>query len=216
MSRHTKSTKPPATSRQRVLEYLQAHRAVTIAELCSALHMTEANTRHHLAILEELGLAASVGRRPTGGRGRPARLFGPAERLLGDNLAALAGALLTELGLREAEAPGGLAQRLARQMASGMVGQKNTGGAGGLSGRIRSAVEQLNGCSYQARWEAHTSGPRLILGHCPYRVLLDGHPELCQVDCALLELLLGRQVEQLARLAPAADGLAQCVFRVRA
>lgn len=73
-------------------------------------------------------------------------------------------------------------------------------------------VEKLNGMHYQARWEAGADGPRIIFGRCPYAAVIEGHPELCQMDVGLLGNALGRDVRQLAKIEKA-QGV--CVFVVR-
>jgi predicted ArsR family transcriptional regulator len=65
---------------------------------------------------------------------------------------------------------------------------------------------------YQARWEAGADGPRIVLGHCPYGTVIEKHPELCQMDGALLAKLLGGEVRQTAKLEKGAGGLPYCVF----
>jgi predicted ArsR family transcriptional regulator len=197
------------TSRQRILEYIQSHRAVTIGELSDALHMTEANARHHLAILQERDLVEVVAMRPPKGKGRPCKVFSPSEQALGHNLDRLTAALLSEFGGRYG--PGerldllqGAAERLAGQVPS----------VGSLTGRLSLAVQQLNQLNYHARWEAHGAGPHMILGHCPYAPILSEHPELCHLDAALLERLLGGEVEQLAKQALDERGIPHCVFHL--
>jgi predicted ArsR family transcriptional regulator len=65
---------------------------------------------------------------------------------------------------------------------------------------------------YQARWEAHADAPRLTLGHCPYAAILPEHPELCALDAALLETLLGAPATQVAKLARDGRGGMYCLF----
>ena len=78
--------------------------------------------------------------------------------------------------------------------------------------RLASTIERLNSMHYQARWEAGAEGPRIILGHCPYRAIIADHPELCQMDAALLTELLQDEVMQTAKLEPGAGGLPFCGF----
>jgi predicted ArsR family transcriptional regulator len=85
------------TSRQKLLDYVRDHRAVTAGEVSQALKMTEANARHHLEILREQGVVQVTGRRPSTGKGRPARIFTQSEQSLGHNLERLASALLEEI-----------------------------------------------------------------------------------------------------------------------
>lgn len=204
------------TSRQRLLEFVYARKIVSAGELSRALQMTEANARHHLAILQEQGLVEVVGERPPQGKGRPAQLFGPSKQALGNNLARLAKALLAEM------ADEGWAVRVARRMAADeetplplpASSARAQEGGGHLTQRLVHTVQRLNELHYQARWEAHAGGPRLILRNCPYAAIIEKHPELCQVDAALLEQLAGAPVEQIAKLAPERGGGVVCVFRM--
>ena len=83
-----------------------------------------------------------------------------------------------------------------------------------LTQRLYRAIQKLNRRNYQARWEAHTTAPRLILGNCPYKTIIDQHPELCQLDAVILESLLDKPAYQLTKLAPDARGVPFCVFQV--
>jgi predicted ArsR family transcriptional regulator len=212
------------TSRQRIYEYIRAQRAVTIGELSVALQSSEANIRHHLGILQEQGLVSVTGERPASGKGRPAQVFGPSAQILGNNLDLLADALLAEI---EASLPEEVRQkmidcvseRLGATLRGGSPaageGQAGRSAAGAGPLRLIQTIHQLNEHHYQARWEPRPDGPRIILGHCPYMAVIEGHPWLCEMDAGLLERLLGQPVEQIERLVQ--DGLRgkQCVFRVR-
>ena len=180
--------------------------------------MTEANARHHLAILVEQGLVEVVGQRPAGGKGRPRQLYSPSRQALGDNLDRLADAVLAELldGLTAEEKLSRL-----RKVAGRMAAQKGTApekparpGAAPMTQRLYNAIQRLNDWRYQARWEAHSGAPRLILGYCPYAAILPEHPELCAFDALLLENLLDNPVEQTARLLPDGRGQPHCIFRL--
>jgi predicted ArsR family transcriptional regulator len=165
--------------------------------------MTPANARHHLGILGGDGRVEVFSQRQ-GGRGRPEKVYRLAGTLVGDNLSRLADALLTEAdGKVRMEA---LGERIAGR---GVVtGQP-------LMRRLVSAVERLNAMHYQARWEAGAEGPRIILGHCPYSTIIKDHPELCQMDLALLSKLLGGELQQTAMLERGAGGLPFCAFVLR-
>lgn len=190
----------PITTRQKILDYLKRNRTVSSRELARTLHMTPANARHHLGILAGDGRVEVVNYRK-GGKGRPEKVYRLAGMLVGDNLSALADALLTEAGeLVEMEA---LGKRMAGD--SAVTGQP-------LMRRLASTVERLNAMHYQARWEAGAEGPRVVLGHCPYAAVIGKHPELCQMDAGLLAYLLTGEVRQTAKLEKGAGGLPYCVF----
>ena len=189
-----------ATTRQKILEYLKRNRTVSSRELARDLQMTPANARYHLGILVADGRVEVTTQRQMG-RGRPEKVYRLAGTLVGNNLSALADALLTEAdGKVEMEA---LGRRLAGENAA--VDQP-------LMRRLVSTVERLNDMHYQARWEAGAGGPRIVLGHCPYATVIEDHPTLCQMDTVLLGELLAGQVRQVAKLEEGAGGLPYCVF----
>jgi predicted ArsR family transcriptional regulator len=190
----------PHTTRQKILDYLKRNRSVSSRELARSLHMTPANARHHLGILSADGRVEIISRRQ-GKKGRPEKVYRLAGTLVGDNLSALADALLTEAaGKVDPEA---LGKRIAGEGA--VPGQP-------LMRRLASTVERLNGMHYQARWEAGAEGPRIVLGHCPYAAVVGKHPEVCRMDASLLANLLGSGVRQTAKLEIGAGGLPYCVF----
>jgi predicted ArsR family transcriptional regulator len=84
-----------------------------------------------------------------------------------------------------------------------------------LTHRLYQAIQRLNQMGYQARWEAHSEAPRLLLGHCPYAAILSKHPELCQMDAYLLEELMGVPADQIKKLAQDSRGARYCLFIAR-
>jgi predicted ArsR family transcriptional regulator len=213
------------TSRQRVLEYIRTRRVVGVTELSRVLKMTPANARHHLGILMEQGLVQVVGEIPPAGRGRPAQLFSLSEQVQSHNLAMLSAVALDELlailGPAQVEQ---VAQRLANRLVSPAADARQEPDSTMDNKRpasrsqtqaITNTVQRLNALHYQARWEAHAQGPRLILGHCPYAAILPDHPELCRMDGHLLSLMLGREVRQAAKLAADPQGATYCLFLIR-
>jgi predicted ArsR family transcriptional regulator len=199
------------TTRQRIMEFLQFHRHASAAELSRALHVTAANIRHHLSILEEEGVVAVTGQRPASGRGRPVNIFALSQQASLHNLDRLASSLLRCWQAGEKEAPP-LKVLAAAMLEDGAEASSSQQKASSQTRRLTQAVDRLNEMNYQARWEAHASGPRLIFGHCPYLSILDRHPEMCRLDAFLLEEMLGVKVVQQVRREPNPQGLPQCVF----
>jgi predicted ArsR family transcriptional regulator len=66
--------------------------------------------------------------------------------------------------------------------------------------------------NYHARWEAGQQGPRILFGHCPYAAIIEKHPELCQMDAALLKELFGDDMEQIAKIE---NFQGMCIFVTR-
>ena len=191
------------TSRQKILDYLKRNRTVSSREIARAFQMTPANARYHLGILATDGRIEVIIERQAG-RGRPEKVYRLAGALVGDNLSELADAVLVEAGGKvEMEAVG---QRLAGE--SEISSQP-------LMRRLATMIDRLNSMHYQARWEAGPEGPRIILGRCPYFAIIHKHPELCEMDRALLSKMLGGKLEQTTKLASGASDLPFCTFMLK-
>ncbi len=191
-------------TRQQIIAYLQAHQIATAKALSQSLNVTAANIRHHLQKLEQQGVIEEVGLLPSQGRGRPTRVFSLTTQAAEHNLDQLATALLQLLlAANERE---GSASRIAEQML------QNFELPAGAIQRLTAAVRWLNAHHYRARWEASPSGPRLILGACPYLAILESAPQICQVDASLISQLTGLSMAQISRLERDPRGSHQCVF----
>ncbi len=204
--------------RTEILAYLELRQTATAADLSRALQVTAANVRHHLRNLERDGIVQPIGKRPSSGRGRPSRVFRLARR--GADLTHLTEAILDELlagASREASGPSG-SPRQAGRLPLVRVAARLAGGSpltpAPASQRLLGAIQRLNELGYQSHWEAHATGPRIILGNCPYAEIISDHPELCQMDGHLLEILADRPATQSAKLERNQQGLPVCIFRL--
>jgi DeoR family transcriptional regulator, suf operon transcriptional repressor len=187
------------TARHKVLAYLNKTRTASAREISRALKMPAPNVRHHLRVLVSDGRLELASVRRRDGRGRPEKVYSLPRAVLGDNLSALANALLVESGSNvRMEA---IAKRLAAE--TNLTGQP-------VARRLNFIVEKLNKMNYHARWEAGSAGPRIVLGHCPYAAIIEKHPELCQMDKALLNEMMGQSSEQIFKIGK--DGSSVCVF----
>jgi predicted ArsR family transcriptional regulator len=189
------------TARQKVLSYLNKTRTASVREISRALKMSAANVRHHLRVLTSDGRLEMNSVRGREGRGRPEKVYSIPRVALGDNLSALSNALWTEAGASvRVEA---LAKRLAGD--SNIKSQP-------VAKRLNLLVEKINQMNYHARWEAGPQGPRILFGHCPYAAIIGKHPELCQMDAALLKELFGEDMEQIAKIE---NFQGMCIFVTR-
>ncbi|GAB4444220.1 MAG: HTH domain-containing protein [Anaerolineales bacterium] len=176
------------TARQKVLSYLTKNRTASAREIARGLKMSAPAVRHHLRVLMAEGRVEAERGQKREGRGRRETLYSLPRGALGDNLPALAEALLAEAGSSvRAEA---LAKRLAGEVSFAVQP---------VAKRLNLLVEKLNQMRYHARWEAGAEGPRVLFGHCPYAAVVGGHPELCEMDANLLALLTSRPVLREAR-----------------
>lgn len=202
-----------STTRQKVFTYIAKRRATTAAEIARDLRMTSANARHHLMQLRKNGQVEVIGKRSAGSQGgRPVKIYALSRAMLGDGLATLSHHLLEEMFASvNGDQRASLLQKLGQRLASPLT---SASGSTSPMQRLNETVRHLNKLGYEARWEAHAGGPRIILGHCPYAALIEAHPELCEVDSALLTTCLAQSVNQLEKLEGAESGRPYCVFVV--
>ncbi len=189
------------TARQKVLAYLIKTRTTSAREISRALKMSAPTVRHHLRVLTSDGRLEMNAVRGREGRGRPEKVYSIPRAALGDNLSALSDALWTEAGA--SVRVDALAKRLAGD--SNIKSQP-------VAKRLNLLVEKINQMNYHARWEAGPQGPRILFGHCPYAAIIGKHPELCQMDAALLKELYGDDMEQIAKIE---NFQGMCIFVTR-
>lgn len=187
------------TSRQKVLVYFGKARTASAREISRALKMSAATVRHHLRVLTADGRLEMAAVRGRDARGRPEKIYSLPRSALGDNLAALSDALLTESGSQVSMEA--LAERLAGE---------NSSTSHSLVKQLNLTVEKLNQMNYHAHWEAGAEGPRILFGHCPYASILEKHPELCRMDQAMLQKLTRHPARQIFRTGK--EGSTVCVF----
>ena len=190
---------PMTTTRQKVLTHLKKTRFASAREIARALKMSAPNVRHHLSVLCADGRIESAETRLRESRGRPEKVYSLSQAALGDNLALLADALLEENQKSKVE---NLAARILPPAQFTNLP---------IPKRLALLIEKLNAMNYQARWEAAAEGPRVILGRCPYAKIIAGHPELCQLDAAMLKGALEKDVEQVAKMEKQHGA---CVFKL--
>ena len=195
-------------SRQKILTYIIEQHGTTVEELSKVFHVTPANIRHHLSILADQGSISVVGQKTTLSKGRPAQIYGSRYQYDQNNLDKLSDALLcTSLcNIKQDEKNqviDNIAIFMAAEFKTDIINPTR---------RLYSAIHALNRLNYQAHWEAHIMNPRIMFGHCPYQAILKDHPELCQMDVALLEGLLNTTVRQIEKQVTNISGLSQCVF----
>ena len=193
------------TARQKVLAHLKKTRVASAREIARALKMSAPNVRHHLSVLCSDGrvdaLRTAVNNRE--GRGRPEKIYSLSQAALGDNLSALVNALLIESS----------SKLNVKNVASHLLDLSQFINLP-ITKRLALLVEKLDEMHYQVRWEAGAEGPRVIFGRCPYGKVIDGHPEICKMDLALLEMALGRPVIQLQKNEAGALRICPFLFQV--
>ena len=193
-------------TRQRILQYLQQHHTSTAEQLSRTLDLTQADIRYHIGQLLKFNQIEKTGDRLIEGRGRPATIYRLVQATRHDNLAHLAGVLLNLVDVLD---DGRQMEHVAAKISEDFTPSPQTGR------RMFQAVQALNALKYNARWEARPSSPLIILQNCPYREIIQDHPELCRMDASLLQKLTGMQARQEAKLEVAASGAVFCAFHLQ-
>jgi len=192
-------------TRREIITYLRSYRAATSADLGHALLVTPANVRHHLRLLEKEGLVEVIGLEMAGGRGRPTKIYGLTDHALMHNLDGLIEALLDTLSSCELSA-----NVIIDQVARNLIGTRPDTSNRHI--QLNKVVEVLTQLKYEAAWEASPSGPKIIFRNCPYAIIISAHPEICEIDAAMLTYAFNQPVIQSAKLERSPDGSPHCAF----
>jgi predicted ArsR family transcriptional regulator len=196
------------TTRQRILQYLHLNRQATAPELSLTFDLTQANIRYHLDILEKNGQIEIIGQVPTELPGRPSHVYMLSRAAQENALDELASALLIEnLSGKTSSQRKRKLTATARQLA----GKEHNPGQSLLI-RLGTAVQRLNDLNYKAHWEAHADSPQILLGRCPYAKIINRHPELCEMDTHMIQILTGENFEQVEKISRTQAGPAHCRF----
>jgi predicted ArsR family transcriptional regulator len=194
-------------TRKQIIDYLHNHHIASVPEISQALNLTLGNIRHHIKELVTQYVVEEVGNLPAKGRGRPTKLYCLSKGALNHNLEFLIESLLK---IMQAGATSEIRHTVFDQIAQKMIGDREFKSS--PIQRLNQAIQWLSDRHYQARWEASPTGPRVILGYCPYVAILDTNPEMCQIDTRLVSQLCGNEMDQVARLERGPKGAHQCVF----
>ena len=202
-------THAETSTRYKCLAYIRKHRSAYADDIAMALGVTGADIRHHLNPMVQDGLLEAEREGASAKRGRPRLVYRLSRISQGDNLSKLTEALLFEL-CNSYKAEGNV--DVFRRIADRLVPETNSESRMSVSRRLPICIELFNSMKYQARWEAHAAGPRIIFEFCPYLSVIENHPEVCQIDQFMLEKVLGGQVRQISKLEKGTRNIPICVF----
>lgn len=190
-------------SRQKILTHLKKTRTASAREIARALKLSAPNVRHHLSVLCSDGRVEMTNIHNREGRGRPEKVYSLSATALGDNLSALAEAVLTVAG-----------SALSWEAVAGLILDDRQFAGQSMNKRLPLMIEKLNEMHYQARWEAGAGGPRILFGRCPYARVIEGQPDICKMDIALLQNVLGRDVSVLKKNETPGKGTCPFIFQI--
>lgn len=178
---------------QQDLLCLLLHQAagMSIDELADRLEVTRNAVRQHLTALERDGLIQRGLTRPTGRRPEQLYILSP----LGMEIFPRQYQLLANLLIGEVATIIGhgslvkLMRNLGMKMAEGLDQNVLT---------EEQIVKHMNQVGYEAEVFFRSTGESEIIAHnCVFHQLAKAHPEVCELDLALIGTLGGREVQQL-------------------
>ncbi len=173
--------------RQAIIETLGAHGALSLGEMAHAVNLTKMAARYHLGLLLREGLVTARECEHCGTVGRPPMLYAlaePARERLPKQYDVLAAALLDEIAeTRGPEQARGLLRGVGRRLAATAPPLRE---GMGLEARLTRAAKFLSARGYSAA----VDGDALVARNCPYRAVAREHPDVCELDLALVAALL--------------------------
>lgn len=198
-------------TRQQILSILKETGQATVDSLATALGLTPITVRHHLSILLSEGyLSTQQVRRKVG---RPHYVYSLTEKA--SDLFPQGYHLLTNRLLEELKATVGeegirtLLMRLADKLAA-TIGPRLKEGT--IEERLDQAARLLVAEGFLARWEKTDDGYILYEMNCPYRRVIQHHPEVCMMDQRFLSAVLNIEVEKIDCMA---SGGERCTYKIR-
>lgn len=201
--------------RRHILELLKERDGATVAELADCLDMAPVSVRHHLDILQGDNLICVDRLERKGHVGRPQQVYAltpDANNHFPDNFAALAAGLVRQL---KRVLPPDQVDCAFRAMAQDFAGTLLPRLEGlSTEARLQQVTRFLNERGYLARWEVDEDsegGYLLHKANCPYAGVSDEHHELCLMDQALINELMGTPCRRIQSMA---DHARCCTYRV--
>ena len=196
------------STRQAIIDKLKQRQQATINELAGLVGVKPVTVRHHLHTLQAEGLVdAEERRQPVG---RPLyiyRLTEQAQALFPQKYHRLAERLLDQL--KETLSPEAV-QQLMNSLADSLADdvreefERLT-----PQQRMERLIDRLEQEGFLAHWRQTNDGLQLIEYHCPYYLVGQRHPEICQIDETLIRVAMDAEVEKEACLL---DGDSACTF----
>jgi predicted ArsR family transcriptional regulator len=204
--------------RRQVLEILKTeNNGSTVAELAEKLAMAPVSVRHHLDILQGDNLICVQRIERKGQVGRPQQIYAltaQANSHFPNNFAALAGTLARQIKqVLPSEQVEGAFRAMAHEIASEFVAppQRNVS----LESHLEQVTGFLNERGYLAQWEVTSSEPGadyLLHKHnCPYCGVAAQHVELCVMDQAMIDEVMGQPCQRTQTMV---EGATCCTYRI--
>jgi DeoR family transcriptional regulator, suf operon transcriptional repressor len=197
-------------TRQQILTILKEKGQATVDALAVSLDLTPITVRHHLSILLGEGyLTAQQVRRKVGRPHYVYSLTDKASDLFPQGYHLLTDRLLEELKVMVgADGTQVLLSRLADKLAASIGPQI---GGETVEERLDQAARLLVAEGFLARWEKTPDGYTFYELNCPYRRVIEHHPEVCAMDQRFLSAVLRISVQKIDCIV---EGGERCSYRV--
>jgi DeoR family suf operon transcriptional repressor len=198
-------------TRQLLLVAIKNNGEATTEHLARETYLSPGAVRAHLLALEAQGLVSFD--RLRDGPGRPRHVFrltSNGERLFPQRYAEIANILLTAVKNEDSAT----VQRILDRLVEGQVGLASPNvTATTRPERMLQLVDFIEQYGFFPRLESLDNGPaRLTLRHCPVLGIASQHPEVCEVECRALRIVLpGAKV---TRTEHRLQGDAVCTYQV--
>lgn len=197
------------TYKARILDIVARSIQSSVPELSRVLGISKPAVQYHIQKLINSGQIEML-RKPVGllTRGRPTHYFRITSNRQPDNLVPLSDVLFTH-HITDSATPDEKNEKIAHlaKSLSGAVPNNHS-----LIKRIDLCLSRLSELNFQPRWEVNQDGSRIHLRNCPYARILSSHPELCEIDHAILEVMLGVSVHCENLWRDQTDNQPDCVF----
>lgn len=180
-------------SREIILNTLMTQHQATIAELARIAGINGISVRHHLINMQEEGLVGSFDERH--GVGRPRSVFFLTDKGLEHfptNFLRLTRQLL--VSIREF-IPEETRQKFYEHLGAGMAKDRNLDSTLPMFFRIQLLVQSLTSDGYSLQTEEENGRFALINSMCPYKSIGSEYPEICKIDKAYIDSMLGQKSE---------------------
>lgn len=206
-----------SATRDQIVGILRTRGESTVAALAREVGVVHTAMRRHLEILAAEGTVEHRAVRQAAGRPYFVyRLTEQAAEAQSTGYPRLVERLVHELAALHSEPSASgrsLLDTVFDQMSEHMAEQYRTRVCGDtLEERVRSLTDALRAEGIVDRWQPHNDGFSLSTSACPHRRAAMAAHELCTAEARAISLLLGTEVEQVARVI---DGAACCEYVVR-
>ena len=182
-------------TRQTIIEALKSSGYASVNDLAEQVKLKAVTIRHHLNSLQADGLVNLEERRQS--VGRPYHVYfltEKAHQLFPHRYHTLVERILDQIKRTlSPEVVQTVMDDLTNNLANQLRGEFEDLSPDERRGHL---LEVLGREGFLARWQDNDDGLQLIEYHCPYHLVGQRHPEICQIDEAVIRAVMDQEVEK--------------------